>query len=308
MALLSVIIPTHNRAHILEQCLKHLEKQTVAQDLEVIVVSDGHDKNTAELFAIKSVKTKSPRTKKEKWNLKIIFLEIPKCHQGVARNKGVSMATAGHVLFIGDDIFLAPDACEKHIALHHDFESKSLSLTQVVLGYTTWDPSLRLTSVMKWLEESGWQFGYPQIARYAHARLPSSIQHLFTYTSHVSAQIEVARHFPFREDVSLYGWEDIEWGMRLKDAGIRIFYEPDAKAFHHHAYTLAESIKRMEILGESAMHMQTIVPSFDRVPQGIKRVGYEMTSLLPTLSGQHRRGFMRGMKRAENDLETAVKE
>ncbi len=238
----------------------------------------------------------------------IKFLEIPKCHQGVARNKGVKIATAGHVLFIGDDIFLAPDACEKHLALHQNFESKSLSLTQVVLGFTTWDPDLRMTPVMQWLEESGWQFGYPQIARYAHARLPSSIQHLFTYTSHVSAQIEVARHFPFREDVSLYGWEDIEWGMRLKDAGIRIFYEPDAKAFHHHAYTLAESIKRMEILGESAMHMQTIVPSFDRVPQGIKRVGYEMTSLLPTLSGQHRRGFMRGMKRAENDLETAVKE
>ncbi len=300
MASLSVVIPTHNRADILEQCLDHLEKQTIADELEVIVVSDGHDKNTSMLFAATSGTAQR--------RLRIKFLELPKCHQGIARNKGVQLATAAHVLFIGDDIFLAPDACEKHLALHNDFESKSLNLLQVVLGFTTWDPALEKTRVMQWLESSGWQFGYPAIEQYAHTRLPPDTQHLYTYTSHISMQVEVARHFPFREDVSLYGWEDIEWGLRLKKAGIRVFYEPDAKGYHHHPYTFAESIRRMEILGESAMHMQTVVPDFDRIPQGMKRVGYEVTSLLPTLAGSHRRAFLRGMKHAEQEMETAVQE
>src|SRR5205823_1924992 len=104
---------------------------------------------------------------------------------------------------------------------------------------------LKMNRVMRWLEKYGWQFGYPKSESYAHDFLPTDIQHRFTYTSHISLPTETAKRYPFLEDVSLYGWEDIEWGMRLRDAGIRLFYEPDARAFHHHPMTLEQSLKRM---------------------------------------------------------------
>ena len=47
---LSVVIPTYKRAETLKQCLEHLSKQTVAKEMEVIVVSDGHDEKTAVLL------------------------------------------------------------------------------------------------------------------------------------------------------------------------------------------------------------------------------------------------------------------
>ncbi|MBI1812668.1 glycosyltransferase family 2 protein [Candidatus Peregrinibacteria bacterium] len=297
---LSLIIPTHRRADILKECLSRIARQTIGDQLEVIVVSDGQDEETVKLF--EDTRSKTQDTK---------FLEIPPCHQGVARNRGVQAATADLCLFIGDDIFLEPDACEKHLRCHGErcrtMATKSpfdraqgdirTQSTIAVLGHTTWDPALEITKVMLWLERSGWQFGYPMIERYAHRFLPSTIQRRFTYTSHLSLPTAIAKQFPFREDVSLYGWEDIEWGLRLAKAGIRLFYEPDAKTLHHHPMTLKDSLKRMETLGRSAVEIEKLVSELNVVPKGWKRIAYALASKLPTMRGKHARAFLRGTER-----------
>ncbi len=194
MPSLSVIIPTYRRANILTKCLSALECQTIASELEVIVVSDGHDDKTSALFV------------KPQWSLNLRFIEIPKSHQGVARNAGVAVATAPITLFLGDDFFLEPQASEVHLQTYK-LSTNHYSLS--TLGFTTWDPAVGITPAMRWLEASGWQFGYPQIAQYAHQLLPAHIQHQFTYTSHISLPTDIARAHPFKSDVSLYGWEDI---------------------------------------------------------------------------------------------------
>jgi hypothetical protein len=164
-----------------------------------------------------------------------------------------------------------------------------------VLGFTTWDPACGITPVMKWLESSGWQFGYPLIAQYAHQFLPVEIQHRFSYTSNISVPLDVARAHPFLNNVHLYGWEDVEWGKRKKEAGIRVFYEPDAKALHHHHIELQDSLKRMEVLGKSLVHLESIVPDLDMRPTGLKLLGYKLTAMLPTMAGKHRKAFLRGL-------------
>lgn len=279
MTRLSVIIPTHQRADILAECLSRLERQTVAKDIEVIAVSDGHDDKTAALFANRS------------WQIPVTFLEIPKSQQGTARNAGIAKAKGTTVLFIGDDIFLAPDACEKHLAVHTSVETPL-----AVLGFTTWDPAVGITPVMRWLEQSGWQFGYPMLRPYAHTLVPTGLQHRVTYTSHISLPRAIAEKYPFRTDVHLYGWEDIEWGMRLREAGVRMYYEPKATAFHHHRIDLADSLKRMETLGRSAREIAAKAPEFDRLPTGLKLLGYRMAAVLPTMAGKHRRAFLKGVK------------
>lgn len=280
---LSVIIPTHKRADTLRECLAHLERQTMRDSIEVIVVSDGHDDETAALFG------GSGGRGVVDWKIPFRFFEIEKSQQGVARNKGVQEARGEYVLFGQDDIFLAADVCEKHMKVLGQNQSCA------VLGFTTWDPALKITPVMKWLEKSGWQFGYPQIAQYAHKLVPQEMQHRFTYTSHISLPRDVASRFPFLS-TDIYGWEDIEWGKRLAENGVRLFYEPDAKAWHHHTITMEESLKRMETLGASAMQMAKRSGSFDRVPQGWKLAAYHLLSLLPTMRGRHAKAFLLGMR------------
>ncbi|MSR86759.1 glycosyltransferase family 2 protein [Candidatus Peribacteria bacterium] len=278
--LLSIVIPAHGRPAILQRCLDHIREQTIADQIEVIVVNDAEKVNL------------------NVGNLDVRVLDVPPCHQGVARNKGVEVARGKYVIFIGDDIFLAPHACEKHLGCHPERSEGPTA----VLGFTTWDPALEITPVMHWLEKSGWQFGYPMIKQFSHQVIPTSIQHKFSYTSHISLPTEIAKKFPFREDVMLYGWEDVEWGWRLKEVGIPLFYEPDARAFHHHAMTMEESLERMETLGESAMEMERLVSkdsaafqAAEIVPRGWKLFKYRIASMLPGMRGAHAKAFLTGL-------------
>jgi glycosyltransferase involved in cell wall biosynthesis len=284
MPQLSVIIPTHKRPEILRQCIEHLEKQTIASGIEVIVVSDGYDEHTEKVCE-----------EKGGCSISVRFFHIEKAQQGVARNRGVQEAKSPYCLFIGDDMFLDPDACECHLK-DQNSQTEMLNTKLAVLGYVTWDPAANITPVMKWLEKSGWQFGYPKISRYCHSAIPKKMQHLFTYTGNISVPTDVVRAIPFREDIRMYGWEDVEWGRRLADAGIRLFYEPNAKALHHHHINMEESLRRMETLGKSVVKLSHNEKSFDRLPRGLKRMGYHVASKLPTMAGRHRKAFLRGIR------------
>lgn len=232
------------------------------------------------------------------WQIPISFETISPCHQGVARNRGVQKAQSSTVLFIGDDIFLDPNACEAHLRIHHPLPPTPYPLRTpiAVLGETDWDPNMTITPVMKWLMESGWQFGYPQISEYAHGILPKNIQHQFTYTSHISVPTDIALRTPFNPDSTMYGWEDIEWGMRLRENGVQVFFEPNAMAHHHHMITMKDSLKRMETIGKSAVILSKTVPEFDRLPQGLKKLAYRVCAQFPTMAGKHRAAFLRGIK------------
>lgn len=286
MPLLSIIIPTHKRPDTLEACLQHLERQTIKDSIEVIVINDVPRDKEYERLANSS------------WQIPIVFDTISPCHQGVARNHGVQKAKSHTVLFIGDDIFLDPNACEAHLRIHHPLPPTPhpIRTPVAVLGETDWDPNMTITPVMKWLMESGWQFGYPQISRYAHDMIPKKIQHQFTYTSHISVPTDIALRTPFNPSSTLYGWEDIEWGMRLRENGVQVFFEPDAMAHHHHMITMKDSLKRMETIGASAVALSKSVPEFDRLPQGLKKLAYSVCAQFPTMAGKHRAAFLRGIK------------
>ncbi len=288
---LSIIIPTHKRAEILARCLAHIEAQTAHESLEVIVVSDGPDEATRTLMERKIAETPDTFPKRASMYR---YVEIPKSHQGIARNRGVAEARAPIVLFIGDDIFLDPAACAQHISAHAILNKKTAE-PEAVLGFTTWDPALKITPVMHWLECSGWQFGYPHIEPYAGTHVPSGIQHRYTYTSHISIPTAIAKAHPFREDVSLYGWEDIEWGLRLAQTNIRLFYQKSARAYHHHPMTLEQSLKRMETLGKAAVIMEQNVTGLSLTPKGWKRAIYPLIAQLPTMRGWHTKAFLAGI-------------
>ncbi len=294
MPSLTIVIPTHKRARILAECLRRIDAQTVRAQLQVIVVSDGPDTATAELMRplIEPREALVKRGREPAYQ----YMEIPKSQQGVARNRGVARASAPLVLFMGDDIFLRPDACAKHLEAHALLNKKT-SAQEAVLGFTTWDPELERTPVMQYLERSGWQFGYPLIEQYAGQPIPPSIQHKFTYTSHISLPTSIAKQHPFREDVTLYGWEDVEWGLRLAQSNVPLLYQPEAVAFHHHALTLEQSLKRMETLGRSAVHIQRVA-GLSVTPKGWKAIAYRLIALLPTIRGRHAKAFLKGIAHA----------
>jgi len=245
---LSVIIPTHNRADILELCLNKITQQQ-GVDFEVIVVDDGSEDHTEKV--VKSFKN-------------VIYIRQKASHQGVARNNGAKKATGDVLVFIGDDILAEPGFLMRHADVHTLNEGEEV----VVLGYTTWDPFLEITSYMQFLESSGWQFAY-------HLLKPGFSDHpepyKFFYTSNISLKKSLFDQEKFNTKFTEYGWEDIELGYRLwAKHEMRLFYEPNAMALHHHLVPDSALERRMQTVGRGAVLFEKIQPQVQVVPRGAK--------------------------------------
>lgn len=103
---LSVIIPVYNAEQFLNNTLDSVCKQTVFEDIEVIIVDDGSTDGS--LNICKSYARKYP-------NIKVLSQK----NQGVsaARNSGIARATGEYITFLDSDDYICEDLYEKELNL-----------------------------------------------------------------------------------------------------------------------------------------------------------------------------------------------
>ena len=214
-AALTVVIPTRDRWPVLRRTLDALRTQTVA-GFEVVVVVDGLDQEAPPDLDARVV-TKI-------WG-----------GPGAARNAGVAATDRPLVLFLGDD--MVPDAplVERHLAAHADRPDEHVA----VLGRVEWHGEVGRTRLNRWLEWSGAQFDFASIdgddAGWGRF-----------YSCNVSlkrALLDEAGGFD--EDFTYY-YEDLDLARRLHEAGMRLRYEPGARARHVHRYDWPALVRRFE--------------------------------------------------------------
>jgi glycosyltransferase involved in cell wall biosynthesis len=97
--MISVVIPTYNRAGHLKECLEALERQTIAKKMfEVIVVDGGSTDGTSEYL----------KERAAAGSMRLVYLEEKKKGAGAARNLGVLNSSSEYIAFTDDDCI--PDA------------------------------------------------------------------------------------------------------------------------------------------------------------------------------------------------------
>ena len=103
MPLVSVIIPTFNRAHLLPRAIKSVLSQTL-RDFECIVVDDGSTDRTGDLPLLKNADSR------------LRFVKLPE-HKGVsaARNAGIDATSAPLLAFLDSDDEWLPEKIEKQV-------------------------------------------------------------------------------------------------------------------------------------------------------------------------------------------------
>jgi glycosyltransferase involved in cell wall biosynthesis len=103
MPLVSVIIPTFNRAHLLERAIKSVLYQTL-RDFECIVVDDGSTDSTGDLPLLKNADSR------------LRYVKLPE-NKGVsaARNAGVDATSAPLLAFLDSDDEWLPQKIEKQV-------------------------------------------------------------------------------------------------------------------------------------------------------------------------------------------------
>jgi len=255
----SVIIPTYNRAHILEDCLSALFEQSVAkEDYEVIVVDDGSIDATKKL--VKSL---------QNTHKNLVYLYQENQRQGIARNLGVKKAQGKVVVFIGDDIIPTKDFLFEHQRLHY----VDMADNAAVLGFIAWHPKLRINNFMRWMTDGSSILGKFGGHQFAYEKLQGKpfADYNFFYTSNISLKRSLLEKYPFDPAFTIYGWEDIELGYRMfMREKLRIHYNPKALAYRDRLMT-DESLKtRMFDIGKSAWIIHRKYPELNKVPSLMK--------------------------------------
>lgn len=96
----SIIIPIYNVQDYLKECLDSIVNQTL-EDIEIICINDGSTDDS--LNILNEYTTKDNR---------FIIISQENQGQGVARNKGIEVATGKYVLFVDPDDYIDLKTCE----------------------------------------------------------------------------------------------------------------------------------------------------------------------------------------------------
>ena len=215
----SIVIPTYNRLPILQKCLLALEIQTpdrqIVTDYEIVVVDDGSTDGTIEW--LNSSTAQLPHLK---------FYE--QAHKGAsaARNLGVEQARGDTIVFIDSDIVVTPTFLQCH--------AETLLQRQKVLG----DDRV---------------FTYGAVINTANFEAPTTEPYKvldFSNAYFATTNVAIARHWLlevglFDLGFDLYGWEDLELGVRLKNQGIEMVKCPEAVGYHWHPAFSLDRIPRL---------------------------------------------------------------
>jgi len=214
---ISVVIPTYNRIKILKKCLLSLEDQTLNNKVtsyEVVVVDDGSTDGTTNW--IKENKAKLPH---------VILYEQEHGGPALGRNLGVIKSKNEIIIFIDSDLIVLDDFLINH--------------ANKLLNY--------------WKKFNKNCFTYGSVINTSDFNKPENENHKISdisFAYFATGNVAISRDLLlkaglFDTSFSLYGWEDLELGERLKKLGTKLIRCPEAKGFHWHPPFKSEQINAL---------------------------------------------------------------
>ncbi len=228
---ISVVMPTMNKAGLLDRVLAALAAQQVPPGVlwEVIVVNDGSTDRTSEVLLGRQAGFPVP--------LRIVN---PGHNVGRARarNLGLAAATGRWVLFLDDDILAPPDLLTAHLGLLRADDNAG------TIGFAVTDKTLVDAPHFYYLDTRG-------VARLGSGNAPGRY---FVTQNAAAPRWALEKVGGFQAEFSGYGFEDMELAFRLEDqCGICFRALTTVAPRHIHHHTLADYLAKKAACGESSL-------------------------------------------------------
>lgn len=254
--LMSVIVPTRNRAQLLQASLESLAEQTLSsRELEVVVVDDGSTDETPDVC------------REIAKRIRLQYHRLPASGISAAKNLGVFAANGSIILFFDDDDVADQDLCRQHLESH----LRHPDPTTAVLGYTAWSPALEVTPMMDYIINRGhFLFSYTNLEH--GQRLD------FTYfwggRSSCKRLLLVKRGVFNQRFARII--EDIELGYRLSKFGLEIIFNKHARQYMNRPITYDAFCRRCEVQGASQwffsqVHADPVVREYSQIDDAAAR-------------------------------------
>jgi glycosyltransferase involved in cell wall biosynthesis len=235
MSVLTVILPSYNRAHALPGLLQAYEQQETELPFDLIVVDDASTDQTQQIL-----QSYSP----QRYSLQVIRQDMNQ-GQGAARNQAIPLVKTPLTLIVGDDMFPTPGLLQGHIQTHLKWDAPQVA----VLGQVQWPVDMPVNTLMAHIDGVGAQ-QFP----FHYLQNDSWYDFKYFYTSNISVKTDFLRSLDrwFNPGFRLYGFEDIELGYRLALRGLRIRYHSCLNVTHYHYHNIWTFARRQQASGRMA--------------------------------------------------------
>ncbi|MFY9663378.1 MAG: glycosyltransferase [Candidatus Cybelea sp.] len=245
---------TYNRAPVLARVLEACFDQSVDESAyEVVLVDDGSSDATPSV--IEEARGRAPCS----------FVVVTQANAGLARarNAGIARSTGERIIFIDDDVLPLPNFVEAHL------QSGRRHRNAIVRGGAIEADDLDELPPPVW-----------SIKNYSGN---------YFWTTNVSVPLATIRAIGgFDESFSEYGWEDIDVGLRLRAAGVRAVFDPNALVYHFKPRPRTASVEKM--VAQASAQARTAVRLVRRHPNWR---AYLATGINPIQRGFH--ALLRGL-------------
>jgi GT2 family glycosyltransferase len=234
----SIVIASNRPAAAQRPCLESIARQTVdLAGVEVLIGFNG----TPE----------PPRLDGRDWPFELRTRHVAEANVGAARNRVLEIARGHWLLLLNDDIALAPDAIERHLAAHQRLDRPGM-----VLGSAAWRRYADETVFDRLVQTTSLIFFFDQM----RAGRWYGFRHAWTLNLSVARRYVEA--IGFDERIAPVNFDDLEWAWRIEQRhGLQVWYEPQAACQHDHRYTLDDYLRREALLGRMAVKLWRANPA-----------------------------------------------
>jgi len=247
--ILSIVIPTYNRASLLEYTLISIKNQTIdSSEYEVIIADDGSTDNTLEIL----------EAHRHQLHIIYCFQEDLGYRPASARNLGITKASGEIILFIDSGIILHPNCIEEHL-LSHSSNKTSFAVIGNVLGIEEeYDYDEVLSKQIDYLNPKATIEAFQSNGKYLDIRevvyescgdniMALQLPWILFWTGNISikkSEIDRVKGFDVNFDGN-WGIEDIDMGYRIFKNGVPIILNRNASSVHcPHFSNTAEKLRQ----------------------------------------------------------------
>jgi GT2 family glycosyltransferase len=214
---LSIVLSTLGNYDVLAKVLDGYERQDApAGSFELLVVTDQKDPDPARVDALVAERP-YPVTR----------LSGRRPGLSANRNTGWDAARAPVVMFTDNDTIPVRRLVSEHLASHAAHPDKEVA----VAGHVRWAKGIEVTPFMKWLDY-GIQFDYTSLKGDE-----GSWAHLYGANSSIKRSF-LAQVGGYDEERLPYLYEDLDWGYRAREHGVRVIYNRRAIVDHWRPMTI----------------------------------------------------------------------
>ena len=220
--LVSIIIPTRNGKALLKQCIDSIEDKTTYKNYEILIIDNGS--NESDALAYFEQLSKTP-------NIRVVRDDSPFNYSRI-NNKAVAMAHGEVIALVNNDIeVISPDWLTVMVA--HALRP-GIGAVGAKLWYTN-----------KTLQHGGVFLGYGGVAGHSHKHSQMGANGYFgrllitqSFSAVTAACLVITKRIfnevgGLEENRLQIAFNDIDFCLRVREAGYRNIWTPLAELFHH---------------------------------------------------------------------------